>query len=324
MSGPRVIGVDAGGTKLLCGVLDEDLVVHHRALRTWGNEGREGLLDTIAATVEEALEAVPDAAAIGLGIPSLVERSSGASLSSVHLPLDDVPFLETMRARFDLPLVVENDATAAVVGEQRHGAAVGARDVVLLTLGTGIGGGLLLDGRVYRGSRGVGGELGHVVVDLDGPECFGDCPGKGCLEAVASGQAIARDATVAARAAPDSELGSLLAGGQEITGLVVTEAALAGDATARAVLEQVGHRLGAGITGLVNAFNPELVVVGGGVMAAGELLLGPARDVVARRALRPSREGVRVVQAGLGDAAGMIGAATLALDALASARVAEA
>jgi glucokinase len=262
----------------------------------------------------------PDAAAVGFGIPSLVERSTGTSLWSVHLPLDGVPFAELMSARLGLPLVVENDATAAAVGEHRHGAARGARDVVMLTLGTGIGGGLILDGRAYRGSRGAGAELGHMVVDLDGPDCFGACPGRGCLEAVASGKAIARDAEAAARGAPDSALGRALARGEEITALGVTVAALEGDAVAGRVLDQVGRRLGAGLAGLVNAFNPEVVVVGGGVMAAGELLLGPAREVVAERALAPAREAVRIVAAALGDEAGMIGAATLALDA-AGARV---
>jgi glucokinase len=316
MSGRQVIGVDAGGTKLLCGVVDEAFEVQHRTLRTWRDEDRDGVLEAIAGVVGEARGAASEAVAVGIGSPALVRSGTGESVSSVHLPLDGVPVRELMMGRLGLPVVVENDATAAVVAEQRHGAARGALDVVLLTLGTGIGGGLLLGGRVYRGSLGFGAELGHMVVDLDGPECFGDCPGRGCLEAVASGQAIARDGVVAAREAPESELGRSLAAGREITGASVTEAALSGDAAARAVLEAVGQRLGAGITGLVNAFNPEVVVVGGGVMAAGELLLGPARRVVAERALRPSRALARVVPAALGEEAGMIGAATLAFEAV--------
>jgi glucokinase len=212
--------------------------------------------------------------------------------------------------------VVDNDATAAVVAEHRFGAARGASDVVMLTLGTGIGGGVVLDRCVRRGALGTGGELGHVVVDLDGPACFGDCPGRGCLEAVASGRAIARDGFEAARAQPDSELGRELAAGREITGSFVTAAALRGDDAACEVLDRVGRRLGAGLTGLVNAFNPEVVVVGGGVMAAGELLLGPAREVVEQRALPPSRDVARVVPAALGEEAGMIGAAALARDAV--------
>lgn len=311
-----MIGIDAGGTKVLGGVLDEELAVHHRVHRTWRGEDRDEVLETLAAAVREALQAAPDASAVGFGIPSLVDARRGASLSSVHLPLGHVSFRDVMEQRLGLPVVVDNDGTAAVVGEARRGAARGARHVVLLTLGTGIGGGLLLDGRVYRGSIGAGAELGHLVVDVDGPECFGDCPGRGCLEALVSGSALARDGAVAARDAPTSALGRALAEGRAITGRVVTDAARDGDPTARAVVERAGRLLGAGITGLVNAFNPEVVVVGGGVMAARELLLGPARQVVARRALSPSRERVRIVPAALGPEAGMVGAATLALDAV--------
>lgn len=317
MGGRKVIGIDAGGTKLLGGVVDEGLAVHHRVHRTWRGENRDEVVETLAGAVREALAFAPDASAVGLGIPSLVDVAHGVSLSSVHLPLDDVPVRSLLEDRLGLPVLVDNDATAAVIGEARLGAARGARHVVLLTLGTGIGGGLLLDGRVYRGSVGAGAELGHMVVDLDGPECFGDCPGRGCLEALVSGSALARDGLAAARESPGSALGRALADGQEIDGRVVTEAALAGDASARAVLERAGLYLGAGLTGLVNAFDPEVIVVGGGVAAAGELLLAPAREVVARRALAPARERVRIVPAGLGQEAGMIGAAALALEAVA-------
>ena len=314
MSVRRVIGVDAGGTKLLVGVVDEDLGVHGRVRSLWRGRDRDEVMETMAAAVEDALEAAPEAEAVGFGIPSLVDVRSGVSLSSVHLPLEGVPFRDAMSERLGLPVWVDNDANAALVAEHRHGAARGADDVVMLTLGTGIGGGLLLDGRVYRGSAGAGGELGHMVVDIDGPECFDECPGRGCLEALVSGRALARDGLAAARQAPGSRLGRALSEGVEITGALVTEAALAGDAGAREVVDAAGRSLGAGLTGLVNAFNPEVVVVGGGVMAAGNLLLAPAREVVAARALRPSRERVRIVAAGLGEEAGMLGAAALALD----------
>lgn len=314
MSARRVIGIDAGGTKLLGGVVDENLEVHHRVHHLWGAADRAAVLDAMVESVEEALAAAPEAEAVGFGIPSLVDHARGVSLSSVHLPLDGVPFREVMSERVGRPVHVDNDANAAVLAEQRYGAARGADDVVLLTLGTGIGGGLVLDGRVYRGSMGAGAELGHMVVDVDGPDCFGGCPGRGCLEAVASGSAIGRDGAQAARAEPGSALGRALARGEEVTGVLVTEAARAGDATARAVVHRAGRLLGAGLTGLVNAFNPQVVVVGGGVMEAGELLLEPARQVVAERALRPSRDLVRIVPAEFGVEAGMLGAAALALE----------
>jgi glucokinase len=190
--------------------------------------------------------------------------------------------------------------------------------VVLLTLGTGIGGGLILDGELYRGSVGAGAELGHVVIDIDGPPCSAGCPGRGCLEALASGEAIGREGGEAARRNPDSQLARAAAEGREITGALVTEIAHDGDDAARGVLELVGRRLGAGITSFVNVFNPELVVVGGGVAAAGELLLEPARQVLAERGLPPSRDLARVVAAEFGGESGMLGAALLAFDGLAA------
>jgi glucokinase len=314
MPGKRVIGVDAGGTKLLAGVVDEQMAVHHTARRLWPGGDRDEVLETIASAVEEARDAAPDVAAIGFGIPSLVDLRTGLSLSSVHLPLDGFPFRQRMAERFNLPVWVDNDATAAAVAEHRHGAGRGQRNLVLLTLGTGIGGGLVLEDRIYRGSAGAGAELGHMVVDVDGPECFGGCPGRGCLEALVSGSALARDGAAAARESPDSLLAKAMVEGREMTGAAVTEAAVAGDPVAEAVVQHAGRMLGAGITGLVNAFDPDVVVVGGGVMAAGELLLAPARAVVTERALPVGRERARIVPAELGGDAGMLGAAELALE----------
>jgi glucokinase len=209
---------------------------------------------------------------------------------------------------------IDNDANAAMLAEHRRGAARGARNAVLLTLGTGIGGGLVLDGELYRGTTGSAAELGHVVVDIDGPPCQGDCPGRGCLEALASGEAIGREGAEAARRNPDSALARATAEDRQITGALVTELAHDGDAAARGVLELIGRRLGAGITSLVHVFNPEVVVVGGGAVAAGELVLGPARAVLAERGLRPSKDVARVVTAHFGEESGMLGAALLALD----------
>jgi glucokinase len=313
MPGRRVIGIDAGGTKLLGGVVDEELVVHSRLHRLWREDDLSQLLDNFVGAVEEARTAAPEADAVGFGIPSLVDRA-GVSRFSVHLPLDEVPFQDLMAERVGLPVFVDNDANAAMLAEHRYGAARGASDAALLTIGTGIGGGLVLGGRLYRGSRGFGAELGHMVVDMDGPPCQGDCPGRGCLEAVASGNAIGREGVEAARRSPDSRLGKALSEGHEITGALVTELGHDGDPAAREVLELVGRRLGAGITNIVNVFNPEVVVVGGGALAAGDLMLEPARAVVAERALPPARRDVRIVPAHFGAESGMLGAAVLALD----------
>ena len=311
----RVIGIDAGGTKLLGGVVDEGLVVHHRVRRTWRGWDRAETLDIFVEAVEEVRAAAPDVAAVGFGIPALVEWERGVSRWSTHLPLADVPFRDLMSERLGLPVVVDNDANAALLAETRAGAARDCAHAVLVALGTGIGSGLLLDGRIYRGSRGLGAEVGHMVIDLHGPDCQGACPGRGCLEVMASGSAIGREGVAAARRSPSSALGRRLAEGREITGGIVTELAHDGDEAARSVLAEIGRRLGYGLVGVVNVFNPEVIVIGGGAIAAGELLLSPARAVVMERALPPARDMVRIVPAHFGDESGMLGAALLALEA---------
>jgi glucokinase len=307
----RVIGIDAGGSKLAGGVVDDELVVHHRVHRGWRGGDREETLRIMVDAVEEVRAAAPDVESVGFGIPSLMDFEAGVSLSSVHLPLDGVPFRDLMSERLALPVHVDNDANVAVLAEHRHGAARGARHAVMLTLGTGIGGGLVIDGRLYRGSLGTAGELGHFPVDLDGPEC--PCGGRGCLEVVASGTALGQAGERVARAEPRSTLGRLLADGRDITGGLVTELAHDGDAQARELVGEVGRRLGVGLTGVANAFDPDVIVIGGGVVAAGDLLLAPAREVVERLALPPVRDRVRIVPADFGEESGMLGAALLAL-----------
>jgi glucokinase len=312
----RVIGIDAGGTKLLGGVVDEGLVVHHRVHRTWRGADRAETLDIFVGSVEEVRAAAPDVAAVGFGIPALVEWDTGVSRWSTHLPIADVRFRDVMSERLGLPVLVDNDSNAALLAEWRFGAARGLSNAVYVALGTGIGSGLLLDGRIYRGARGLGAEIGHMVVDLHGPDCQGACPGRGCLEVMASGSTIGREGRAAAAAHPESALGRRLAAGQDISGGIVTELAHAGDAAAISVLAQIGRRLGYGLVGVVNVFNPERIVIGGGAIAAGELLLAPAREVVEERALPPAREMVSIVPAEFGDESGMLGAALLALDSL--------
>jgi glucokinase len=315
----RVIGIDAGGTKLLGGVVDEQMVVHHRVHRTWRGADRQETLDIFTDAVEEVRAAAPDVEAIGFGIPALVEWEAGVSRWSNHLPLDGVPFREVMSERLGLPVVVDNDGNASMLAEARGGAAAGTRHAVMVSLGTGIGGGLWLNGELYRGATGLGGELGHVVLELHGPECPGDCPGIGCFEALVSGNAIGREGVRVAEADPESALGRRLAADREIDGGIVTELAHDGDPQAGAVLAVIGERLGFGLVGLVNTFNPEVIVIGGGAARGGDLILGPARGVVAAHALPATREGVRIVAAHYGDEAGMMGAALMALESLGAA-----
>ncbi len=310
----RVIGIDAGGTKLLGGVVDEQLVVHNRVHRTWRGADRAETLDIFVGAVEEIRAAAPDVDAVGFGIPSLVDHERGVSVWSNHLPIDEVPFRDLMSERLGLPVVVDNDTNVAVLAEHAHGAARGAEHAVMVALGTGIGGGLVIGGRVYRGARGFAGELGHMTIDLHGEDCPGGCPGRGCFESLVSGRAIGVAARRLGVEEPDSTFGRLLADGGEIRGTLVTELAHDGDEQARAVLAEVGGRLGIGIAGLVNALDPSIVVIGGGAVAAGDLLLDPARELLAERALPPGGAPPPIVPARFGSESAMLGAALLALD----------
>jgi glucokinase len=313
MSPGPVVGVDAGGTKLLAGVVHEDLTVGHRVRRLWSGGDRAEVLDTMVEAVSEARAAAGEVTAVGFGIPALLDFAAGVAVSSVHLPLDGLPFRDAMAERLGLPVFVDNDANLAALAEQRVGAARGAQNVVMLTLGTGIGSGIVLDGRVFRGSRGAGAEIGHMTIDHHGPPCQGTCPGRGCLEVMASGTAIAREGPDAGRREPESALGRAVAQRGMLTGEEVTALALSGDAPARSVMAAIGRSLGAGLASVVNIFEPEVIVIGGGASAAGDLLLDPAREMVAQRALRPNRDEVRIVPAAFGEEAGMMGAALFAL-----------
>ncbi|HSI80939.1 MAG TPA: ROK family protein [Solirubrobacterales bacterium] len=312
MSARRAIGVDLGGTKVLVGVVDSEREVHYRSTESTRDRSGDEVLAVLERELAAALDAAPDAVGIGLGIPATIDRARGVAVSAVNLPLVDVPIRDLISERIGLPTALDNDANVAALAEHRFGAARGARNAVMLTIGTGIGGGLILNGEVYRGSTGAGAELGHVVIDMNGPRCQGNCPNRGCVEALASGTALGREGRAAARRVPDSALGRLDAAGEAIDGRAVTEAAIGGDQTAVEVVATIGRRLGVAMSSLANIFEPDMIVVGGGVSAAGELLIGPARDELRWRALPPQDE-TPVVLAELGPDAGMYGAAALAL-----------
>lgn len=310
-----VIGVDLGGTKALAGAVGEDLAVHHRLQRPSQGLATGELLDVLAGMVREAVDAAPgEVAGVGFGVPGVLDRRTGIVAACPHLPLEGVRFEALMAERLGLPVAIDNDGNCAMLAEWRHGAARGADDALMVTVGTGIGGGIVAGGRLLRGATGGGAEIGHMVVELDGPPCEGRCPGRGHWEWYASGNAIGRAGAEAARSAPGSALAAEVAGGREITGALVTELAHHGDATAVDVLALVGRRLGQGFVSLVNVFNPERIVVAGGAVAAGDLLLGPAREVVAREAMPSLRDVVQIIPARFGSDAGLLGAATLAFE----------
>ena len=268
------------------------------------------VVDLLAQELNRAHDARPGAVAAGIGVPATIDFDRGHVVATVNLDLDDLPIRDLVAERVGLPVVVDNDANLAMLAEALFGAAKGARNALMLTAGTGIGGGIWLDNKLYRGTNGAGAELGHTVVEIDGHECQGNCPGRGCVEAMASGTAIGRHGREAAEKYPDSALGKLAADGVRIECTHVTEAARDGDAAAIEVVNLTGHYLGNALVSLVNIFQPEVVVLGGGAIALGEHLLEPARKEVRERALRPMNE-TPVVAAQLGPAAGMIGAAAL-------------
>ena len=320
MSEHCVIGIDLGGTKAMSGVVSPTGQVAHRAVRRHGGpETAEQVLDVLVAAVREAEEAAGlPAAAVGVGIPSLVDQRTGVAGATMHLPLGRLPVRDLLAERLGVPVALDNDATCAMLAEHRAGAAEGAQTALLLTLGTGIGGGIVTFGQVMRGLSGAAAEFGHITLDHDGGPCTGDCPNRGCFETLVSGTALGRRVQEVADLQPHSAIARAGADGRTLDGALATELAHDGDPVAQDLLEQMGELLGIGIASLVNIFNPEVVVVGGGVMAAGELLLTPARVAVEARALSPSRDQVTIVPTEFGDAAGMVGAAMLAHDRLAA------
>ncbi len=312
MSPTEVIGVDLGGTKMAVGVLDAASNVVYVDREHSTGQSEDELIELLVREVEEAREARPGVAAVGLGIPATIDHDRGVAISAVNLPIDDVPIRDLVGGRTGLPVFVDNDANVAALAEHLLGAARGADNAVMLTIGTGIGGGLILGGEIYRGATGAGAELGHISIAMDGLPCQGNCPGRGCVETYASGTALGREGREAAGLEPTSALGKMLAEGREIDGRAVTEAALAEDPTALGVFDLVGTRLGVALANYANIFEPEVIVIGGGVVAgAGDLLLDPARKMLRERAL-PPMSGTPVLTAELGGGAGMIGAAAMA------------
>ena len=300
MAGERTIGVDVGGTKIAAGVVDGDGRIERRLERATPVDSQNQLLAELDGVVEELLG--DDVAALGFGIPSTIDQRSGRVVTSVHIPLADLAFRDRMSERFSLPVGIDNDANAATIAEWKAGAGRGASHLVMLTLGTGIGGGLILDGKPYRGSVGAGAELGHIVLEYGGEPCGGACEGHGHFEQFGSGRAA--DRAAAQLLGPNSRARDLVAAARE------------GNEAAVEAMREIGRRLGAGIGSFVNVFNPELVVLGGGFSTALDLLLEPAREVVAQEALRPGRDLVSIVPAELGAEAGLVGAGFVAFEAL--------
>jgi len=310
------IGIDLGGTKCLGLAVDADgRVAGEHRLPTPHAEPTI-LVDTVVEVVD-ALRVHGEVLAVGVGAPGLVDRGGVVRFAPNLSGIREWSLGPALEERLGLPIVLDNDATCAAWGESKAGAAVGKRDVVVVTLGTGIGGGILSDGRLLRGAHGFAGEIGHVVVDPHGPPC--PCGKRGCWERFASGRGLGRLGRGAALAGRGRRMVELAGGDPEhVRGEEVTAAAAEGDAEATAVMTQFAWWLALGLANLANTFDPEMLVLGGGLVTAGELLLGPARaafvDLVEAAEHRPP---IEIVTARLGERAGAIGAALIARDGVA-------
>jgi glucokinase len=314
MTGALAVGVDIGGTKVAAGLVDAAGTIVGRARRDTPH--RSVSPDVVEATIVEVVEellAVATAPVLGIGIGAagFVSADRATVVFAPHLSWRNEPLRAALGARLDLPIAVDNDANAAIWAEWRFGAGRGETDLVMVNLGTGIGGGILMGGHVVRGRHGIAGEFGHMQVVPDGIRC--ECGNRGCWEQYASGNALVREARslLAANSPVARDLAARVGGrAEDLTGPLVTEAARQGDPTAVELLADVGQWLGVGLANLAAALDPGTFVVGGGVSAAGELLLGPARESFRRRLTgRGYRPEARVVAAELGNDAGVVGAA---------------
>ncbi|HEX2059041.1 MAG TPA: ROK family protein [Actinomycetota bacterium] len=309
--GRIAVGVDIGGTAVKAAGVTRDGTVLERIERpTDASAATKSLLGVLEDLVERLERSDHAVAAIGVGAAGFVDFDAGAVTFSPNVVYDDPQIATAVSDRFDLPVFVDNDANAAVWGERTYGCCAGASDVVMLTLGTGIGSGIVANGELVRGATGAGAEIGHMVVDPSGPTC--PCGLRGCLEQLASGTAIERLAHLALGGDPASAITAFAEPGGEITGESVAKAAREYDQTARDVLRKAGTALGIGLANVVNVFDPELIVLGGSVVNAGEPYLGPARDQLARMMQAQRRRPMRLDVTSLRGDGGIVGAAALA------------
>ncbi|NLF00600.1 MAG: ROK family protein [Anaerolineales bacterium] len=316
-SGQSVIGIDLGGTKISIALVDSTgRIVARDVQETRAEEGPDPIIARMLAASRRVLaQAGVDSgqvAAIGIGSPGPLDIIAGTVESPPNLPgWDHIPLRQRVEEALGVPAVLENDANAAVLGEHRFGAGRGVDHMVYVTASTGIGGGLILDGKLYHGASGVAGEIGHMVILPNGPLC--GCGNRGCLEALASGTAIARRARESVVRGVSTQIRELAGGDpQRITARIVAEAARQGDPEASSIVNEAMAYLGIGMASLANLLNPQLIVIGGGLMNLGEALFEPVRRAVARLAFPAASGAVRVVPAALGENVGVLGAAAVA------------
>ncbi len=320
-----VIGIDLGGTKISTALINSDgSIIVHDYRETCAVEGQEAvigrMLDGARRVMAEAQVTPSQVAAVGVGAPGPLNVEMGVVVAPPNLPgWDRVPLKRLIEEGLGITTFLENDANAAALGEHRFGAGRGVEHMIYVTVSTGIGGGLILDGELYHGGSGMAGEIGHITIVPYGPLC--NCGNRGCLEALASGTALARLARERVAHGVPTLIADLAGGDPErITAKLVADAAGQGDVEAQEILAEAMHYLGIGMANLVNLFNPQLIVIGGGLANIGEPLFGPVRRVIDRRAFRAQAQAVRVVRAALGNKVGVLGAAAVALARIGAAK----
>ncbi len=317
--GSPVLAIDLGGTKIIAAIISSSgQVVAKEYHLTLASEGPQAVTSRMFSAIEHLLNesnlGLSQLDSISIAAAGAIDSDKGLVTSSPNLPgWSDVPLRDMVSRQFGVDAFLLNDASAAALGEHRLGAGRGTANLIYITVSTGIGGGIIIGGKLYLGSRGSAGEMGHMTIDVNGPRC--SCGNVGCLEVMASGAAIAREALRRLRDGESSTLSDIVAGKIEnITAEEVGLAAQGGDRLALEVVLRAATYLGVGLVNIVNIFNPEMIVIGGGVAKMGDLLLGPVRKMVAERAFRLSAGAVRIVPTQLGDDAGVLGAAVFAME----------
>jgi glucokinase len=315
MRNAYAIGLDVGGTRIAAGLVErKGRIVREVKLSTPKGSGPFAIVDAIVDTVSEITSGLhpSEIAGVGIGLPAQIDFTRQSVEFCTNLPLAGIDMRGLVMSRLKYPVTIDNDGNTAALGESRYGAAKGIKDFVMVTLGTGVGGGVFIGGKLHRGSRGFAGEIGHMVIVVDGPEC--PCGGHGHLESFAARPAIIREARAAAETYRGSSITRLAGGDADgITAEIVIEAANAGDKAAVEVMSHVGDMLGEGLVGLVNVLNPQAIIVGGGIGESCPMVSERAAGRIAAEALAGRRD-VRVLIAQLGNDAGVAGAAALAFD----------
>jgi glucokinase len=318
---PPVIGIDVGGTKVAATLIEGPHGAHtvsQRVEHPTAIESSDAVIAGIEAAAREVMETSgTQCAAVGVGVPSQIDHATGTVLGSVNIPLKGVALGDELSSRLGIPVFVDNDANCAALAEAQVVDGGPATHLVMYTLGTGVGGGVIIDGRIYRGATGLGAELGHAVIQYDGPPCQGNCPNRGCLETMCSGTALERDAASVAHQHPESLVAKAARDGR-VEGKDVVAAAEQGDEQALRLFDRLGMLFGVGLSGAINTFEPQHIVVGGGLSRASRFFFDRAVREARDRALPALVERVQISLAKAGADAGAMGAGLLALHELES------